>query len=238
MSGLAVSALAGMILGLSLAAPPGPMNAVIAEESVRRGFRAGFSAGAGAMSADGCFFLVAWAGVATVVGNEPRLRGAILAIGGLLMLVFAVDAIRDAGEFTPAVDEAGAKPGTGSGTPCGAVGIAEAGDKRGFLKAFSLSLTNPFQLLWWLTVGVTLLDPGTLSLSLGPIGATVVTGSPAILVGFFAGIALWIAAFPASLIALGRRIDGFAPLVAIGSAAVLAGFGLLFLYRAVTMLVL
>ena len=32
------SVLVGVLLGLSLAAPPGPMNAIIAEESVLRGF--------------------------------------------------------------------------------------------------------------------------------------------------------------------------------------------------------
>ena len=206
-----VAAVAGVVLGLSLAAPPGPMNAVIAEESVVRGVRAGMSAGLGAMSADACFLVLAWVGVATVLQDAPRLQGALLAIGGLLLLLFAFDAVRDARRFTP---------------------DAEASGGRGFVKAFSLSLTNPFQLLWWLTVGVTLLDPRTMTLSLGPIEATIATGSPAIVAGFFAGIGIWITAFPAALVALGRRIDGFAPLVALGSAAVLAAFGLLFLYRA------
>ena len=32
---------AGVVFGLALAAPPGPMNAVIAEESVLRGWFAG-----------------------------------------------------------------------------------------------------------------------------------------------------------------------------------------------------
>ncbi len=205
------SVIAGVALGLSLAAPPGPMNAVIAEESVRRGFRAGVGAGLGAMSADACFFLLAWAGVATIVQGAPQIRGAILAVGGVLMLVFAADALRGAGQFTP------------DGDP---------GGRRGFLKAFSLALSNPFQLLWWLTVGITLLDPGTFALSVGPLEASVNTGSPAIIAGFFAGIGVWITAFPAAIVALGRRIDGFAPLIAIGSAVVLAGFGLLFCYRA------
>lgn len=205
------AAVAGVVLGLSLAAPPGPMNAVIAEESVVRGVRAGVSAGLGAMSADACFFALAWLGVATVLQEAPRLRGTVLAVGGLLLLFFALDAVRDARRFTP---------------------DAEASGGRGFVKAFSLSVTNPFQLLWWLTVGVTLLDPGTMALSLGPIEATIATGSPAIVAGFFAGIAIWVTAFPTTLVALGRRVDGFAPLVAVGSATVLAAFGLLFLYRA------
>jgi len=57
-----ISFLAGMVFGLALAAPPGPMNAIIAEESVVRGWSAGFKAGLGAMLADVVFFLLALAG--------------------------------------------------------------------------------------------------------------------------------------------------------------------------------
>jgi threonine/homoserine/homoserine lactone efflux protein len=216
MSALVVSALAGVVLGLSLAAPPGPMNAIIAEESVVRGWLAGFRAGLGAMSADACFLLVALAGVATVLRDAPTLRTAMTGVGGVLMLYFTLDAARSARE---------------------SFGDGEIGASKGFGKTFALSLANPYQVLWWLTVGVTLLDPGSLALAVPHAGTLAVsTGSPAIVVGFFAGIALWITAFPAALVALGRRVDGFAPLVAEASAAVLAGFGLLFLYRALVTL--
>lgn len=210
------AAIAGVLLGLSLAAPPGPMNAIIAEESVLRGWDAGFRAGLGAMSADACFFVVALAGVATVLQDVPTLRAGMMAVGGLLMLYFALDAARSArGSFVE----------------------GESGASKGFRKTFALSLTNPYQVLWWLTVGVALLDPGTLSVALPAVGeVSVTTGSVAIVVGFFAGIGLWITAFPAALVRAGRRIDGFAPLVAGGSAVVLAGFGVVFLYRALSLL--
>ncbi|MFC6730652.1 LysE family translocator, partial [Natronoarchaeum mannanilyticum] len=47
MPSLALSAAVGAVFGLVLAAPPGPMNAIIAEESVLRGWPAGFRAGLG-----------------------------------------------------------------------------------------------------------------------------------------------------------------------------------------------
>lgn len=192
------------------------MNAIIAEESVFRGWSAGFRAGLGAMSADFCFFLVALAGVATVLQDAETVRTGMMAAGGVLMCYFAVGAARSARESFAGK--------TGS-------------DSAGFRKTFALSFTNPYQILWWLTVGITLLDPGTLALAvplLGEIG--VETGSPAIVVGFFSGIALWITAFPLALVRAGERIDGFAPLIAGASALVLAGFGLLFLYRAIVLL--
>ena len=214
----AASALAGIALGLSLAAPPGPMNAVIAEESVLRGWSAGFRAGLGAMTADACFFALALAGVVAVVQEMPTLRAALFGVGGLLMLYFAYGAATDASAaFTADEDDADADE-----------------DSKGFRKAFALALTNPYQILWWLTAGVGLLDPGTLALD--TLGLTVRTGGPVILVAFFAGIGLWITGFPAALAAAGRRVDAFAPVVAVLSAAVLALAGLSFLSRSVSLL--
>lgn len=81
---------AGVVFGLALAAPPGPMNAVIAEESVLRGRLAGFWAGLGAATADAIFFVLAYLGVVAVVESFPLLQGAMIAIGGVLMLYFAI----------------------------------------------------------------------------------------------------------------------------------------------------
>ncbi|WP_137289614.1 LysE family translocator [Natronorubrum halophilum] len=214
------TALAGVVFGLALAAPPGPMNAIIAEESVVRGWNAGFRAGLGAMLADVCFFVLALAGVVAVIDRYPAVRPALYLVGGLLMLYFAIGAVdeaRNAASFTDA--------------------DGDRGVSRGFRKTFALSLTNPYQIGFWLTVGVGLLEAGSLDVlahvpGIGTAleGALVVqTGSPALLVGFFAGIAIWIAAYPAAMVAAGRRVDAFAPLVAALSAAVLAGFGVLFL---------
>ncbi|NHN58095.1 MULTISPECIES: LysE family translocator [Halorussus] len=225
-----VSGLAGVALGLSLAAPPGPMNAVIAEESVLRGWGSGFRAGLGAMSADACFFALALLGVVAVVRDAQAVQGALFAAGGLLMLYFAYGAASDASEAF------GADAAAGETGPTAADGAGSRGDSRGFRKAFALALTNPYQILWWLTAGVGLLDPGTFAVdALG--GLTVSTGSPVIVVGFFGGIALWITGFPAALVSVGRRVDAFAPAVAYLSALVLALAGLSFLSKAVGMVV-
>jgi threonine/homoserine/homoserine lactone efflux protein len=217
--------LAGAVFGLALAAPPGPMNAIIAEESVVRGWTAGFRAGLGAMTADFCFLLLSLAGAVAIVDQRPMLRAAMVGVGGLLMLYFAYGAARGVRE-TLAPD-------------------ADAdGPSKGFRKAFVLALTNPYQILFWLTVGVGLLEAGTHDLLaetpyLGDqlAGVLVVqTGSAALLVGLFVGIAIWITGFPATLVAARRRVEGLAPLVAGGSALVLAGFGVAFCWQALTTL--
>ena len=50
------SLVAGIAIGLSLAVPPGPMNALIAAESVKRSYVDGIKLGMGAMTADAIFF--------------------------------------------------------------------------------------------------------------------------------------------------------------------------------------
>ena len=207
------TALAGVAFGLALAAPPGPMNAVIAEESVLRGWRAGFKTGLGAMTADILFFLLALAGVVTFVRGIPAVRDAMFLCGGALMLYFAYGAARGARE---------------------SFRTASAPESRGFRKAFVLSVSNPYQILFWLTAGVGLLTPGTvdvLSYASASLSGLVVveTGSAALVVGLFCGVAGWIVGFPAALSAAESRVESFAPAVAYGSAVVLAGFGLYFL---------
>ncbi|MFB6069860.1 MAG: LysE family translocator [Halanaeroarchaeum sp.] len=211
MLGVVLSVVAGVLLGLSLAAPPGPMNAVIAEESVNRSWRAGFAAGLGAMSADAIFFVLAVAGLVTVVQRVPTVKGVMVGVGGLLMLYFAYGAVANAGSFT---DSAGT-------------------DAAGFWKAFALALTNPYQITWWLTAGVGLLNPGTIDafgVSLSAANGLLTVG------GFFAGIFLWITGFPTALRAAGERVDALGTAVAYGSAVVLVWFAGIFLLDAATTL--
>lgn len=212
----------GVLFGLALAAPPGPMNAIIAEESVLRGWLAGFKAGFGALTADFCFFLLALVGAVTIIDAMPRLRAVMVGIGGVLMFYFAYDAVRETAFVAEdAVD-----------------------DGKGFWKALVLALTNPYQIVFWLTVGVGLLRPGTVDVFAHvPLASdtltgllVITTGSPAILIGLFLGILCWIVLFPASLIFAGHRIDRFAPAVAYLSAAVLVAFGTWFLTDAATTL--
>jgi threonine/homoserine/homoserine lactone efflux protein len=221
--GTLTTLLAGVVFGLALAAPPGPMNAIIAEESVLRGWDAGFKTGLGAAVADFAFFILALLGVVAFVEGLPVLRAAMVGVGGVLMLYFAYDAATEASETFRA-----------RGDP--------DEESKGFRKAFVLALTNPYQILFWLTVGVGLLESGRIDLLAEAVGASlagllvVETGTPALLVGLFGGIGLWITGFPAALVAAGRRVDRLAPVVAYLSAVLLAGFGVFFLYDAGTTL--
>ncbi|MFC3957213.1 LysE family translocator [Halovivax cerinus] len=208
----------GAVFGLALAAPPGPMNAIIAEESVLRGWFPGFKAGLGAFTADALFFVLTLVGVVAIIDAQPGIRPILYLIGGVLMCYFALDAFRSAKDaFASSVD--GDDPAAG------------------FRKTFVLAATNPYQIGFWLTVGVGLLKEGTLDVFShvpyvgGDLAGTLVveTGSPTLLIGFFAGIVVWIVSFPATLVGVGNRVDELAPVIATLSGIVLAGFGVLFL---------
>jgi threonine/homoserine/homoserine lactone efflux protein len=222
---IAATLLAGVVFGLALAAPPGPMNAVIAQESVLVGWWAGVRAGLGAMSADAVFFVCSLLGVVAFVERLPTLRAVMVGAGGLLMLYFAYGTAVEAFDDASMVEIDAAD------------GVAGAAVGTGFRKAFVLALTNPYQILFWLTIGVGLLEPGRLDVLsytpyVGPdlAGLLVVhTGSPTLLAGFFLGIACWVVGFPTALRAAQRRVAAVEPLIAGASAVVLAGFGVVFL---------
>jgi threonine/homoserine/homoserine lactone efflux protein len=201
----AASLLAGGALAFSLVAPPGPMNALIADETAARGWFAGFRSGLGAFAADTLFCALALSGAAAVA-RSPEIRSVIALAGGLFMFYLAYEAVRDA--RTETVE-----------------------GSRGFTKALVLGLTNPYQIGWWLTAGVALVQPSTLDVA----GGSIVVGGVTVLVGFFAGILVWITAFPALLARAGERLEGFERAVGYVSAAVLAVFGVAFVYYATTL---
>lgn len=204
----------GLMLGVSLAAPPGPMNALIAEQSIRRGWEAGFRAGLGAMFADAVFCVLAFAGATTLVRENPGFRSATLMVGGALMLYFAYAAASSRGFSCPPDPPA----------PDG---------ESGFLKAFLLALSNPYQIGWWVTAGVGLIHPGSIEL-LGTSFSR--SGGVVLLLGFFGGIGLWIVLFPAALVGGTRRFRWLGRLIVYGSAVLLAGFGGVFLHEGLSAL--
>ncbi|WP_277553740.1 LysE family transporter [Halobaculum limi] len=215
------SLVAGVVFGLALAAPPGPMNAVIAEESVLRGWTAGVRAGLGAATADAIFFVLSLVGVVGFLGRAPVVRGVMVGIGGVLMLYYAYGAAREIRGSFLSVDP----------------DIADE-ESAGFRKALALALANPYQVLFWLTVGVGLLEPGRIDVfAAADVAAltgelVVETGSPTLVVGFFAGIGLWVTGFPGALVAARSRVEALAPVVAALSALLLGGFGVAFLFDA------
>jgi threonine/homoserine/homoserine lactone efflux protein len=175
--------LAGLALGFSLTVPPGPMNALIANRSMRS-LRAGITTGLGAMSADAVL------GFAVYVVHAWVDLGALVrwveAAGAVVLAVMVYGLFREKPAVTP--------PATS--------------DVRVYSAALIVGISNPFQILWWVTVGL----------------AFAYVGGAALFLGLFAAIAIWVVIFPYALTEGARRDPRVPRLVSLVSAGLLAGF--------------
>lgn len=182
----------GILLGFSLTIPPGPMNAFIASQSVRS-FREGVTAGLGAMSADAILGVIVYA-VHSVADLAAGLR-VIYLLGAAVMVYLGVGLLRGASGHPP----------------------PETSGVRTYTKALGLGISNPFQVVWWLTAGL----------------AFAYVGGWVLFVGLFGAIAVWIVAFPGVIHAGTEHRPGIARAVLIVSGAVIFAFAGYFLYLAV-----
>jgi threonine/homoserine/homoserine lactone efflux protein len=192
--------LTGVVLGFSIAAPPGPVTAFSTQLVVSRSWLSGWLVMLGATVADGVFFVLTYYGVARLV--TPEERGVLFVLGGLLMLYLAFSTVRTAGRR-------GATPLP----PRSSRWSSSAMGRSPFLLGLSIGLTNPYQLGWWVAVGAGMVSD---------FGASVAAG-------FFVGIVLW-TLFVTALVHEGvRRYQRLAPFIAYASAAIMVGFGAWFL---------
>lgn len=176
------SILFGYILGLSLAAPPGPVNAVMANESMKSKIH-GTSVGAGAMTADLIFFLIIFQ-VRKFISQE--VLKILYIIGGVYLLYLAYSIL---------------KASMSSKKPAG-----------NFLIGLSMGLTNPFQITWWITVGIFMVNQFSIYSA----------------IGFFLGIITWITIFP---LGVSRLITKrWTELVKIISSITVFAFSIIILY--------
>jgi len=181
-----------MLLGFSLTIPPGPMNALIVARSIRSAW-GGFVTGLGAMTADLVLGVLVYAVRSTV--NLHAFVRPIDALGAVAMTYLAVRLIR--------TRDAQASP--------------EPSRVLNFSQAFAVGVTNPLQILWWLTAGL----------------AFAYLGGIVLFAGIFVAIGVWIIAFPWAVHAGTRRVPRLHRWIAISSGAILLGFAAYFVLLAV-----
>ncbi|MCG3107965.1 hypothetical protein L3N51_00240 [Metallosphaera sp. J1] len=177
----------GLALGLSLAAPPGPVNSVIASESLRSKLH-GISVGLGAMTADMVFFVL------TLVFGDflPRdARYVFYLVGGGIMIWLAFGVLKST--------------------------LSNRTSRANYLTGLTMGLTNPFQITWWLTSGLFMIQQ---------FGILVIPG-------FFSGIVVWITLFPFIINKFGKRL---ARAIKIASFIILLGFGIYILVQGVLLI--
>ncbi len=152
---------AGLLLGLSVAAPVGPMGLLVINRTLALGFTAGLATGLGIAVGDATYGAIAASGLA-VVAEFIRSGETLLRLGGGAFLVWlGVQAWRHAG------------------TPREARLSGTSGLARSFAIAVGLTLTNPATILSFIAYF------GALGLAAGQGGAAVLVA------GVFLGSALW-----------------------------------------------
>ncbi len=121
----------GMVIGLLVAAPVGPVNVLCIQRSISRGMWGGIAAGLGAVIGDGLVALMAAMGVSAISGLVTHYRTVIQLIGGLVLLAFGVRLYTTAPRLESKDLEV-----NGRGATLAAYGMD-------VLRAFLFTITNP-----------------------------------------------------------------------------------------------
>lgn len=80
----------GLVIGILVAAPVGPVNVLCIQRAIERGFWGGVAAGIGAVLGDGLIALFAALGVGAISGAVQDHRAIIQIIGGWVLIAFGV----------------------------------------------------------------------------------------------------------------------------------------------------
>ena len=80
----------GILIGVLVAAPVGPVNVLCVQRAIERGFWGGMAAGLGAVLGDGLIALSAAFSVGAISGAVEHHRSAIQIVGGLALMAFGL----------------------------------------------------------------------------------------------------------------------------------------------------
>jgi threonine/homoserine/homoserine lactone efflux protein len=80
----------GLLVGILIAAPVGPVNVLCIQRAIERGFWGGIAAGIGSVMGDGLIALCAGLGVGAVSGAVHTHRAIIQFVGGLALITFGL----------------------------------------------------------------------------------------------------------------------------------------------------
>lgn len=177
----------GLVLGFSLCVPPGPMNALIAARSATA-WKAGLYTGLGALTADAILGVLVFS-FQSIVDLSALIRW-IYALGSIVMLVLAFLILRPHRSERP---------------------VAPA-DVAVYSQGVVVGLSNPFQIIWWLTAGV----------------AFAYVGGAPLFVGLFGAIVVWVVVFPWLIRSGTERYPAIEPWIRYVSAALMVVFAAYF----------
>lgn len=195
-----------ILLGFSLAAPIGPVNAAQLEKGIKHGFWHAWLIGLGAMAADAIFMLLIYFGLAHFLAT-PFAKTFLWLFGGFILIYTGVESFKN-NKLTLSHKRS-----------------AESHFKS-FSSGFLMTFTNPVSILFWLGIYGSILATtaqryGTLELLLYSSG-------------IFIGLMLWDVAM-ASLSSIFQKYmrEGFLVLISRGAGLCLLAFGIYFEWQGI-----
>lgn len=191
--------LRGLVIGVSIAAPVGPIGLLCIRRSLADGMAAGLATGLGAAAADAVYGAIAGFGLAAVTALILDAQVPLRLVGGLLLLWLAWGTLR-------------AEPAQAAARVDGGRGLAGA-----FASTFFLTLANPATIISFAAVFG--------ALGVGHAGGG--SAAAAMVTGVFLGSALWWLILTAGVGLVRARVTpALMRWINRVSGAVLGGFGL------------
>jgi L-lysine exporter family protein LysE/ArgO len=124
-----------IFLGLSLAAPIGPVNAAQLDRGIKHGFFHSWLVGVGAVVADGIYMMIVYMGVVQFL-TTPFMKAFLWSFGCFVLIYTGIEGLVGA---KMAFNEGNTKRKTESLS-------------KSFLAGFFMSLSNPLTILFWLGI--------------------------------------------------------------------------------------
>ncbi|MED1865324.1 LysE family transporter [Fictibacillus nanhaiensis] len=200
-----------VLLGLSLAAPIGPVNAAQMDRGIKYGFWQAWMVGLGATVADALYMLMVYMGLVSYI-NTPFIKTFLWLFGSFVLLYTGIETFKKA-----SLERMNSKQDY------------TVHNSRSFFAGFLMSLTNPLTILFWLGIYGSILAETATKYSL----ESLLLYSMAI----FSGILLWdftmaIVSSSFRKMLTDRILDGISKL----SGLSLIGFGFYFGYKGISFL--
>ncbi len=202
-----------IFLGISLAAPIGPVNAAQLDKGLRLGFGHAWIFGVGALIADICYMLLVYMGMIHFI-EQPMMKAFLWLFGFFVLTYTGIESLVKSGKSTFVNGSRG-----------------KTTLLRSWTSGFLLSISNPLTILFWLGIYGSVLAKTASSFSSSQLAIY----SAAII----CGILLW-DLFMATISSIARNLlhTNFLVVISIISSLSMIGFGIYFGVQAFTLLFL
>jgi len=195
----------GVLLGIAVAAPLGPVNVAVIRTGLRAGFWPAWRIGIGAATVDFVYCTLTYLGLAPVLTRLPAFKPTLWLIGGAFLIYLGLNVLRT--DTSPQSDA-----------------VAGGDVARPYLTGVTITLLNPMTIIAWAVIAAPFFAAGLESVP-----------AIRFIAGISSGVIIWFGGLAALLHGGRRFVGPrLFRLVGVVCGVTLAGFGGWFVLRAAT----